>query len=153
MVTLVGMQTNFEGALKDLIELDYDAVEAYETAVNRLETQELKEKLNIFKADHEWHIQELTSTLKKRNCLPPLGPSIGKQWLAKGKVVLANLMGDNTILRAMVSNEMDTNTAYERISLREDIWPEAKDIIRKGLDDEKRHKKWLENMILDENIT
>ncbi len=67
MVTLVGMQANFEDALKDLIELDYDAVEAYDAAVNRLEDQELKEKLNIFKADHEWHIQELTNVLKKKN--------------------------------------------------------------------------------------
>lgn len=152
MVTLVGMQENFEDALKDLIELDYDAIEAYECAINRIINQELKEKLNIFKADHEWHIQELTSILKKRNISPPLGPSIGKQWLTKGKVVLANLIGDNTILRAMISNEIDTNTAYERISLREDIWPEAKDIIRKGLEDEKRHKKWLENTILEESI-
>lgn len=152
MVTLVGIQTSFEDALKDLIELDYDAVEAYEAAINRLDSQEFKEKLNIFKADHEWHIQELTSVLKKRNISAPFGPSIGKQWLTKGKVVLANLIGDKTILRAMISNEIDTNTAYERISLREDVWQEAKDIIRKGLEDEKRHKKWLENTVSEESI-
>ena len=64
MVTLVGIQTEFEDALKDLIELDYDAVEAYDAAINRLENQDFKEKLNIFKADHEWHIQELSSILK-----------------------------------------------------------------------------------------
>ncbi|WP_032114209.1 DUF892 family protein [Candidatus Paracaedibacter symbiosus] len=151
MVTLVGMQANFEDALKDLIELDYDAVEAYDAAINRLENQEFKEKLNIFKADHEWHIQELTNVLKKRNIDPPSGPSTGKQWLTKGKVVLANLIGDNVILRAMISNEIDTNTAYERISLREDMWSEAKDIIRRGLEDEKRHKKWLENSVLEKS--
>ena len=151
MVTLVGIQANFEDALKDLIELDYDAVEAYEAAVNRLHNQELKEKLNIFKADHEWHIQELANVLKKRNIAPPSGPSVGKQWLTKGKVILANLIGDNSILRAMLSNELETNTAYERVFLREDMWPEAKDIIRRSFEDEKRHKKWLENTILEEN--
>ncbi len=150
MVTLVGIQTEFEDALKDLIELDYDAVEAYDAAINRLENQDFKEKLNIFKADHEWHIQELSSILKKRNIQPPSGPSTGKQWLAKGKVVLANLIGDTIILRAMISNELDTNTAYERISLRDDIWPEASDIIRRGLADERRHKKWLENTVSEE---
>lgn len=151
MVTLVGMQANFEDALKDLIELDYDAIEAYETAINRLHNQEFKEKLNIFKADHEWHIQELVNVLKKRNIDPPSGPSVGKQWLTKGKVILANLIGDNSILRAMISNELDTNTAYERFFLREDIWPEAQDIIRRSFEDEKRHKKWLENTILEES--
>jgi rubrerythrin len=151
MVTFVGTQADFGDALKDLIELDYDAVEAYEAAVNRLENQVFKEKLNIFKADHEWHIQELTNVLNKRDIEPPSGPSAGKQWLAKGKVVLANLIGDTTILRAMISNEIDTNSAYERISLREDMWPEAKDIVRRGLEDERRHKKWLENTLLEEN--
>lgn len=151
MVTLVGMQANFEDAIKDLIELDYDAVEAYDAAINRLKNQEYKEKLNIFKADHEWHIQEFTTVLKKRNIQPPSGPSIGKQWLAKGKVVLADLIGDNVILRAMISNEIDTNAAYERMSLREDMWPETKDLIKRGLEDEKRHKKWLENTILEES--
>ncbi len=153
MVTLVGTQIEFEEALKDLIELDFDAVEAYDAAVNRIENQDFKEKLSIFKADHEWHIQELSTILKTRNIQPPSGPSVGKQWLTKGKVVLANLIGDSVILRAMISNEIDTNTAYERISLREDIWPEANDIIRRGLADERRHKKWLENTVSEETAT
>ncbi|KJV81801.1 hypothetical protein RHORCCE3_0998 [Rickettsia hoogstraalii str. RCCE3] len=36
MTTLVGIQNNFADAIKELIELDYDAIEAYKTAINRI---------------------------------------------------------------------------------------------------------------------
>jgi hypothetical protein len=39
MVTRVGMQTEFIEAVKELIELDYDAIGAYEAAIIRLERQ------------------------------------------------------------------------------------------------------------------
>lgn len=42
MVTLVGMQDDFGTTLKDLVELEYDAVEAYEAAINRLDNKEYK---------------------------------------------------------------------------------------------------------------
>jgi len=143
MVTLVGMQGNFESALKELVELDYDAIEAYEAAINRLENGRYKDVLNGFKADHQRHVTDLSGLLKKHNQEPPTGPSIGKQWLTKGKVVLANLVGDDAILAAMSSNEDDTNTAYERMNERLDKWEDAVEILKRGLTDEKRHKAWL----------
>lgn len=145
MVTMVGKQAEFGDALKELVELDYDAVEAYETAINRLENTEYKLKLQEFMNDHRRHIQELSDVLKKHNCDIPTGPSTGKQWLAKGKVVLANLVGDKTILSAMLSNEEDTNTAYERMNERTDKWDDAKNALSRGLKDEEVHKEWLES--------
>lgn len=145
MVTMVGKQTEFGNALKELIELDYDAVEAYEAAINRIENTEFKTNLQKFMDDHRRHIKELSDILKKHNCDAPTGPSSGKQWLAKGKIVLANLVGDKTILSAMLSNEEDTNTAYQRMSERTDQWEDAKDALLKGLKDERKHKEWLES--------
>lgn len=146
MVTLVGTQTNFIDALRELVELDYDAVAAYEAAINRIESEVYKEKLNEFKADHERHIQEISNILSKHNEEAPEGPS-SKQWLTQGKVVIANLMGDEAILRAMLTNEVDTNTAYERMNEREDEWSDIQDILKKGLEDEKRHKQWIEECL------
>ena len=64
MVTIVGMQGDFASALKDLVELDYDAVEAYEAAINRLDDEEYKDVLKTFKEDHERHISELSDVLR-----------------------------------------------------------------------------------------
>src|SRR5690606_437297 len=99
--------------LQDLIELDYDAIEAYEEAIKRLDNGGYKQKLEKFKADHERHTQNLAAPLRSMGEDVPTGPS-AKRFLTRGKVVLADMAGDFAILKAMKSNEDDTNTAYER---------------------------------------
>lgn len=141
MVTLVGTQDSFAGVIKELIELDYDAVEAYEAAINRLNSEAYKKQLSIFMEDHKRHIKELSELLTQHKEEAPQGPSTLKQWLAKGKVVIANIIGDAAILTAMISNEEDTNTAYERVNAREDKWEDSQEIIKRGLEDERRHKE------------
>jgi ferritin-like metal-binding protein YciE len=149
MVTLVGTQDNFAKALKELVELDYAAVDAYQAAIDRLDSPEHQDKLKEFKQDHEDHIKEVSKLLKKHNEDVPTQCPMGKELLATGKVVMANLIGENTILQAMKSNEEDTNTAYERMNAHKDKWPEAEEILKKGLQDEKRHKAWLEAILAD----
>ncbi len=143
MVTFVGTQTNIADAVKSLVELDYDAVEAYETAISRLENLQFKSMLLGFCDDHKRHIRELSAVLRTNAEEPPTAPS-AKKWLAQGKVILANLLGDTAILKAMLSNEIDTNTAYEKMANRDDLWDELIDIIKRGLTDERKHKKWME---------
>lgn len=146
MVTKVGLQNDFVVALRDLLELDYDAVEAYSVAIKKLENQDYATTLTHFRSDHERHIHQITMLLKDHGVDPPSGPDL-KQYLAKGKIYLANLMGDNAILKAMYSNEVDTNTAYKRINQYADIWPEAVAILQRGLEDETTHKLWIESTI------
>jgi rubrerythrin len=143
MATLVGTQSKFLEALKELVELDYDAIEAYEAAINRLENEFYKTQLQKFKKDHERHVKEINKILILKGEGPVTEPS-SKQWLTQGKVVLANLVGDKAVLQAMYSNEEDTNTAYQRLNDHADKWPETVEILTQGLADEKSHKKWLE---------
>jgi rubrerythrin len=147
MTTAVGLQTRFENAVKDLVELDFDAIEAYNAAINRIENEEYRTKLKEFKTDHERHVQELSELLRKHDIDAPSGPSMVKQWLAKGKIIIADLAGDQAILIAMKSNEEDTNTAYQRVSEYKDIWEDAVFIIHRGLEDERRHKAWIESVL------
>ncbi len=147
MVTFVGTQEDFTQALKELIELEYAATDSYEAAIDRLENPAYKTKLNEFKKDHEQHIKEISALLKKNKQEVPQPGVLGKQLITTGKVILANMVGDNTILHAMKSNEMDTNTAYERMNDHKGKWPDAKEFIKSGLQDERRHKAWLENTL------
>lgn len=66
--------------------------------------------------------------------------------------MLGNILGDEAILKAMISNEVDTNTAYQKITSHDGIWEEAVLTLHEGLEDEKRHKTLIENLIrrLDE---
>lgn len=78
MATMVGTQDDVRAAVKDLIELDHDALEAYEAALNRLDSEFYKTKLSEFKKDHERHIKELTTYLKAHNEKAPDRGSLKK---------------------------------------------------------------------------
>lgn len=143
MVTLVGTQKDFLKALAALLELDYDAIEAYQLAIQKLTNEAYKRKLGEFLEDHKRHVQELSALIASHGNLPPQGPDM-KQHLLKGKVTAASLMGDRAILKAMQDNEIDTNTAYERLNQHQSKWQEAVDCLKRGFEDEKRHKAWLE---------
>lgn len=142
MVTRVGKQKEFSEALKELVELEYDAHEAYGAAINRLSDAKFKEQLTKFSKVHEKHIKEITKLLKSKNQTPPEGPST-KQWLTKGKVVIANLMGDKAILSAICSNEEDVSEAYKNMCAHSEKWPESEDLLLKAQEDVRRHKEWL----------
>jgi rubrerythrin len=143
MVTLVGTQSDFAGALKSLVELEYDALSAYESAFEGFDSKIYKTKVQEFSRDHERHIEELSKILNDRGEDAPTQHDVIKHLLVKGKVVLANMLGDEAILSAMLSNEGDTNQAYSTI-LRHDMkWPEAMPILERAYADEKRHKEWF----------
>lgn len=149
MVTMVGTQKSFVEAIKELVELDYDAIGAYESALNNLENPEYKKSFEEFMSDHKRHISELCDFLSRCNEEYPKGPDNFKKLLLKGKVEIASIFGDQNILRAMLSNEEDTNTAYERINARvnESTDSTISEVISRGLNDEKGHKKWLQDNI------
>jgi rubrerythrin len=152
MVTMVGTQKNFIEAIKELVELEYDAISAYETAFKNLENPEYKKKFDEFKSDHQRHIKELSNFLLVNNEECPSGPDTLKKLLVNGKVELASLFGDQNILNAVLSNEEDTNIAYERINQRLGEYSDEKggkisEIIARGLSDEKKHKSWLQSNI------
>lgn len=129
--------------LQNLIALEYDAIEAYKSALARLDNHQYRDKLREFKGDHEGHVKSLSTFLKKNNEDFPTGPDAGS-YLTKGKVILANLIGDMTILKAMKSNEQETNGAYEDIVQRRHLPDEIKNILSQGLADERRHYAWFE---------
>ena len=149
MTTGVGLQTDFIDAINDLIELDYDAIGAYESAITRLEKEEYRKKLQEFKEDHQRHIKELTAFVVGLGKEAPVAADNTKSLMAMGKVILGSLIGDRQILNAMLSNEDDTNTAYERMSRRSDelLGSEIHKIIANGLADEIKHKTWLKSVV------
>lgn len=146
MGTMVGKHGDFRSVLHDLIELDLDAVEAYRTAIDKLQDPECKSALSGFMSDHERHVREVGEALTRLGGEPPKGPDF-KRVLTQGKVVLGGIVGDKGILKAMKTNEDDTNVAYERASGRTDLTPDLQVLLRGNLDDERRHRAWIEARI------
>jgi rubrerythrin len=143
---MVGLHGDLKSVLHQIIELDYDAVAAYDAAIQRLKDTEAKAALTGFKSDHERHVREVGEELRTLGGDPPRGPDV-KRVLTEGKVVIAGLIGDKAILSAMKTNEDDTNTGYERVTSRTDLTPQLQTLLHGNLEDERRHKAWIEQRI------
>lgn len=142
MVTTVGHESDLKDMLQDLLRLEHDAIDAYDAAIERLEDTKAQEALRSFRKDHERHIQDLTPHLSGMGGDVPTdsGP---KSLLTQGKVKLAALIGDSTILAAMATNEVETESAYRTASERDDVEGELREKLRQGMADEARHKQWM----------
>ena len=93
MVTTVGTETDLVSLLTDLVQLDFDAVDAYQAAIDRLDNPEWRATLASFRDDHLRHTAELGEALRGMGIVPPSGGDI-KSMLTQGKVVMAGLVGD-----------------------------------------------------------
>lgn len=136
--------------LCDLIQLDRDAVEAYEAAINRIDAANFRARLSDFKTDHERHIADLSAIVRQNGHRPPTEGDF-KRFLTQGKVVLGDLIGNRGILRAMLSNEKDTNQQYEEAIADPMLvtHPEVRAVLERNLADERRHKAWIEAQLGD----
>lgn len=146
MATMVGTQKNLAKLLNALIELDFDAIEAYRAAIDKLENAGDKSQLQSFMADHQRHITDLQPLVVGLG-EKPAEKADAKAVLAKGKVVLAGIVGDHAILMAMKSNEDDTNTAYERACARDDLPADIRGVLVRNLGDERRHRAYIESRL------
>lgn len=131
--------------LTDVVELDYDAVAAYKEAIDRLDNASSKAKLQEFQKDHERHISDLSEVIRKEGGTPPDSGDF-KKVLTKGKVQLADLAGDDAILKAMKTNEDQTNSKYESM-VEEDFPDHIHTLLKRGLEDERRHRTWIETTL------
>lgn len=128
--------------LKKLCELDFDAIEAYEEAMQRLEDKDIADKLAEFRSDHMTHTDTLNKFLKARGEDVVEGPD-SKRVLTEGKVVIADLLGDKAILKAMIANEKVTVKAYKEASDNDALSPAEKTEIASFYEDEQRHHDWI----------
>jgi bacterioferritin (cytochrome b1) len=144
MVTTVGTESTFEKLVQNLLILEHDAIAAYQSTIDKLDDTAFKAKIAEFKSDHEQHVSELT---KLAGTLGVAAPQEGdmKEYLTTGKVALASIVGDKTILKAMSTNEIETKMAYDHAAKNEAASPEARAFFQKAYADESRHKDWMDN--------
>jgi rubrerythrin len=144
MVTTVGTESDVQTLVTDFIQLEHDAIAAYETCIERLDSSYRRERIAEFLSDHERHLRELHDIARQVGAKIPDEPGM-KSMLTTGKVALADMMGgDGAILKAMSTNETDTVTAYERGMRHADLDVESRSVFERAHSDEQRHKSWME---------
>ncbi|MGB1559892.1 MAG: ferritin-like domain-containing protein [Sinimarinibacterium flocculans] len=134
--------------LNKLIQLDYDAIEAYDAAVEKLQNPSYKEQVAKFGEDHIRHAEVLSALVDGYGGAAATGPDL-KRLLTKGKVVIADLVGgDQAILTAMLANEEVTNKTYEAVlSDLGEAEAQTREIVATNLADERRHRAWMQQQV------
>ena len=143
MATTIGTEDRFNDLVTNLIYLERDAIAAYDATIERLSNPALGEQVARFREDHLQHLDTLNEMAREAGAEAPVEGD-AKQMLTTGKIVLADLMGDGAILKAMRTNEEDTVTAYSRAAGHAEARPELVAFFEKALSDETRHRDWME---------
>jgi rubrerythrin len=144
MATTVGTEGDTKQLLKNLIQLEHDAIAAYDAVIAKLVDARRAEKVRSFREDHQRHLDALSDLARKHHAYDP-GQGSMKSMLTTGKVNVAAMAGsDSALLKAMSTNETDTVTAYRRALENRDAPDAARSFLQDALADEERHKSWMD---------
>lgn len=128
--------------LNDLLQLDHDAVQAYNLAIEGLQSTERRETLMRFRGDHERHVRELTELIQAHDGVPvqlshiPTGP------MKLAVQAIGNAGGDREVLLAFKSNERQVRDKYRRMADRSHS-PDVAEVLSRAAADEQRHYNWV----------
>jgi uncharacterized protein (TIGR02284 family) len=141
--------------LNELIRFDYDAIGAYDAAINDVKDVAVRDPLIQFRGDHNRHVMNLSEIVRRLGGTPVEHPGL-KGIVRKTMTKVAGLGGPELTLKAMRSNEEVLNKTYaHHLSL--DFPVDIKDIIRQNYSDEQRHLAWvgqaLQNRIWESGAT
>ena len=132
--------------LSSLIALDFDAIEAYQAAIDRLHSPLDQDQLRSFLADHRRHVFELSPLVAEFHGRPVTEADF-RRIITKGKVVLGGVIGDRGVLEAMMSNEEGTTKAYHKASMEPGMPLRVRAVIERNLSDERRHLAWIQQRL------
>ncbi|HEX6041188.1 DUF2383 domain-containing protein [Longimicrobium sp.] len=138
--------------LNDLLQLDHDAVGAYEIAMEKLDDRDHASQIAGFRRDHERHIRELNELIAELGGTPMNQPhATGPFKLALQS--LGGLAGDRGTLMAFRQNELQVRSKYDAYAAKANLWPtNIKRVIDACALDEERHFRWVSDVLgKDEN--
>lgn len=138
--------------LNDLLQLDHDAVGAYQIAMEKLHDRDQADQIAGFRRDHERHIRELNELIAELGGTPKNHPhATGPFKLALQS--LGGLAGDKGVLMAFRTNELAVRSKYDSYASKANHWPtHIKRVIDACALDEERHFRWVSDVLgKDEN--
>jgi uncharacterized protein (TIGR02284 family) len=129
-----------------LVQLDIDAIHAYQEAIKKIDIQDVRDKLVRFQRDHEAHVKDLSPLITQYGGQVPEYKLDLKGHLIQGFTALRSSTGTEGALKAMKGNEQLTNSAYEK-ALTYELPQNVRIIVEKNREDERRHLAYIENVL------
>lgn len=133
--------------LNDLLQLDHDAMGAYDIAIAKLEDRDHADQIAGFRRDHERHVVELNELVQRLGGTPVNHPHATSPFRTALQS-LGGLAGDKGLLMAFRTNELAVRTKYDHYASRAMLWPpEVKRTVDLAALDEERHYAWVANVL------
>ncbi len=133
-----------------LAQLDIDAVQAYEQAIKNIDIQIIKTRLIEFQNDHRRHITDLNTLIIGFGGEAVKETADLKGLLIEGFTALRSITGTEGSLKAMRGNEQLTNKTYDEVLAENELPENARLVIIKNRDDERRHLNYIEKTLEEE---
>lgn len=136
--------------LKDLVQLDYDAIQAYDQATSHINEDHIRHTLISFRSDHERHITELSQFITEFGDVAPERSRDLKSFVMEGLTSLQSLLGTKSALLAMKTNEKIINRRYRKALDSLTMPTVVRNAVLKNFEDEKRHLAFIERALESE---
>jgi uncharacterized protein (TIGR02284 family) len=128
--------------LNEVLQIDIDAVGAYQEAIDSISEMEIKRQLVEFQGDHQRHVADLGAIIQRLGGKAEKSIDV-KGALRKTMTKVAGLVGTETVLRAMLSNEKATNDVYAK-HVEKPFPDDILVVLRRNFGDEQRHYAWID---------
>ena len=133
--------------LNDLLQLDHDAIAAYDVAIAKLEDRDHADQIAGYRRDHERHVRELNELVARLGGAPANHPHVTGPFKTALQS-LGGLAGDKGLLMAFRTNELAVRTKYDSYASRAMLWPpDVKRVIDGAALDEERHYAWVADVL------
>lgn len=147
MVAIAEKLTDVGKLVNALIELGLDAVETYETAIDRVDDIDDRERFEAMRAAHARQVVALQSLVSEHGDTPANSPDL-RRMIDKGKVVIASLMGDRLVLFAMKNIEANLVDAYESALEHPMLPPDIRESLVRFRNEGRSHVAALEERLV-----
>ena len=139
--------------LRDLIQVDIDAVHAYGRFLQRFEDATAREKISRFLRDHEMHVMELSSMITSIE--DETAPVLSQDFQGFSTEGYREAEPDAPLeeaIRIMLENERILSAQYKSVVAIHEMPPEFHMVIDRYHKQEQKHLAFLEELLVREEL-
>ena len=135
---------NLIEAMSNLVQLDIDAVHAYDQAVREIDDKIIRDRLLKFQYEHRNHISGLSKQIENLGGQAPERSQDLKGYVIEAFAAIRSFTGLKGALNAMKTTEEITNRYYGEVVSWE-APPDVKEVLRTYFSEEKIHLDYITN--------
>jgi len=135
-------EKNIVEAMSNLVQLDIDAVHAYDQVLTEIDDPIIKDRLQKFQDEHRNHISGLSKHIEELGGQAPGQSQDFKGYVIEAFAAIRSFTGMKGALKAMKITEEITNRYYGEVVSWE-APPEVKEVLRTYFSEEKIHLDYI----------